>query len=50
MYFIVKRERNKHKATDGLRKQSFTVIHAYSQIAMYLTISDTENKCHQFYN
>ena len=48
--FLVKRERNKHKATNGTRKQSFTVIHVYSQIAMYLTINDTENKYHQFYN
>ena len=50
MYFLVKRERNKHKVTDGLRKQRFTVIQVHSQIAMYLTINNTEKKYQQFYN
>jgi hypothetical protein len=50
MYFLAKRERNKHKATNGKRKQSFTVIHVYSQIAVYLINNDIENKRHQFYN
>jgi len=50
MYFLAKSERNKHKAINGTTKQSFVVIHVYSQTAMYLIINDTENKYRQFYN